>query len=71
MKLSIHPDTKRIIEYIKYNDIKMLAASMVNVLENVTIKEYPVIYEIKNIMLEFGALGSLYEWKWANGVWNI
>lgn len=58
-EISIHPDTKRIIDYIKYNDIKMLAASMVNVLENVTIKEYPVIYEIKNIMLEFGALGSL------------
>lgn len=58
-EIAYHPNTKRIIDYIKNNDIKMLAASMVNVLENVTIKEYPIIYEIKNIMMEFGALGSL------------
>ncbi|MCX7695508.1 MAG: 4-(cytidine 5'-diphospho)-2-C-methyl-D-erythritol kinase [Caloramator sp.] len=58
-EIAHHPNTKRIIDYIKNNDIKMLAASMVNVLENVTIKEYPIIYEIKNIMMEFGALGSL------------
>ncbi|WDC85632.1 4-(cytidine 5'-diphospho)-2-C-methyl-D-erythritol kinase [Caloramator sp. mosi_1] len=58
-EITHHPDTKRIIDYIKYNDIKMLATSMVNVLENVTVKEYSVIYEIKNIMMEFGALGSL------------
>lgn len=58
-EIVIHPNTKRLIEYIKENNIRHLADSMVNVLESVTIKEYPVIQEIKNIMLEFGALGSM------------
>lgn len=58
-EIVVHPNTKRLIEYIKENNIRYLADSMVNVLESVTIKEYPVIQEIKNIMLEFGALGSM------------
>ncbi|CDF57232.1 4-(cytidine 5'-diphospho)-2-C-methyl-D-erythritol kinase [Thermobrachium celere] len=58
-EIAVHPDTKRIIQYINSNDIRSLAESMVNVLETVTVREYPVIFEIKNIMMEFGALGSL------------
>lgn len=58
-EIVVHPNTKRLIEYIKENNIRYLADSMVNVLESVTIKEYPIIQEIKNIMLEFGALGSM------------
>lgn len=54
-----HPNTKRLIEYINTGNVRMLADSMVNVLETVTIKEYPIIFEIKNIMMEFGALGSI------------
>jgi 4-diphosphocytidyl-2-C-methyl-D-erythritol kinase len=54
-----HPDISRIIEYINKGDVHSLAQNMVNVLETVTIKEYPIIFEIKNIMIEFHALGSL------------
>ena len=35
-----------------------IAGRLGNVLETVTIKEYPVIQEIKDKMLEYGAIGS-------------
>jgi 4-diphosphocytidyl-2-C-methyl-D-erythritol kinase len=53
------PDTVRIIRALEEGNIKSVADNMVNVLETVTIKKYPVIGEIKRIMVEFGALGSL------------
>lgn len=58
-EVSVHPDTDRLITYIKNRDINRLASNMVNVLEAVTIKKHNVISEIKNIMMEFHALGSL------------
>ncbi|MDF2671887.1 MAG: 4-(cytidine 5-diphospho)-2-C-methyl-D-erythritol kinase [Clostridiales bacterium] len=54
-----HPNTLKLKEYIEKKEIKNMAQNMVNVLENVTIKENPVIFNIKNIMMEFQALGSL------------
>lgn len=54
-----HPNTLKLKEYIDKRDIKNMALSMINVLETVTIKENPVIFDIKNIMMEFHALGSL------------
>ncbi|MCX7883835.1 MAG: 4-(cytidine 5'-diphospho)-2-C-methyl-D-erythritol kinase [Caloramator sp.] len=54
-----HPDINKLITYIEKKDYKNLAENMINVLETVTIKDYPVIFEIKNIMMEFEALGSL------------
>lgn len=54
-----HPNTLRIKEYIEKKDIKNMALNMINVLETVTIKENPIIFNIKNIMMEFHALGSL------------
>ncbi|EYE89785.1 4-diphosphocytidyl-2C-methyl-D-erythritol kinase [Fervidicella metallireducens AeB] len=54
-----HPDTEELIDNIEKEEIDILAKGMVNVLETVTIKEYPIILEIKNIMKEFNALGSL------------
>lgn len=54
-----HPDIDRLIGYIEKKDYINLAENMVNVLENVTMKDYPIIFEIKNIMMEFDALGSL------------
>ncbi|KRQ87779.1 4-diphosphocytidyl-2-C-methyl-D-erythritol kinase [Caloramator mitchellensis] len=58
-EVSKRPDIDRLIEYIKRRDYKSLASNMVNVLETVTIREYPVIGEVKNIMHEFDALGSI------------
>lgn len=54
-----HPETDRLIEYIKRDDIKNLSLNMINVLENVTINMHPVIFEIKNIMMDCNALGSI------------
>lgn len=54
-----HPRTDVMIEYIKKGEYKNLAEEMVNVLELVTIKKYPIIFEIKNIMMEFDAEGCL------------
>lgn len=58
-EITRHPYTERIIGYMDRNDTESVAENMVNVLESVTIKEHPVIFEIKNIMMEFHALGSL------------
>lgn len=58
-EITRHPDTERLMDYINKGDIKAVSKNMVNVLETVTIKDYPVIYEIKKMMMEFHALGSL------------
>lgn len=58
-EITRHPETTRIIDYMERGNIEGVAENMVNVLETVTIKRHPVIFEIKNIMMEFHALGSL------------
>jgi len=55
----IHPDIDVIIKAIETNNIQLLADNLGNVLESVTIKEVPVIEEIKQMMLDGGAVGSL------------
>ncbi len=57
-KLS-HPDNPALIKNIENGELKKLASGMVNVLENVTIKILPVIEDIKNEMISYGALGSM------------
>ena len=54
-----HPDIDGMIRAIKAQDVQGIADKLGNVLETVTVKEYPVIQEIKDKMLEFGAIGSL------------
>ena len=54
-----HPDIDGMIRAIKAQDLQGIADKLGNVLETVTEKEYPVIQEIKDKMLEFGAIGSL------------
>lgn len=54
-----HPDIDGMIRAIKAQDLQGIADKLGNVLETVTGKEYPVIQEIKDKMLEFGAIGSL------------
>lgn len=54
-----HPDIDAIIDAIQRNDLYGIADNLGNVLETVTVKEYPVIREIKEKMLEYGAVGSL------------
>lgn len=54
-----HPDIDGIIDGLNKQDIKRIASRMGNVLENVTIQEYPVIEEIKNVMKSKGALNAI------------
>ncbi|NLX62633.1 MAG: 4-(cytidine 5'-diphospho)-2-C-methyl-D-erythritol kinase [Tissierellia bacterium] len=52
-------DIDQIAKYIEEDNLIGLAKNMVNILETVVVKEYPIIEEIKKEMLEEGALGSL------------
>ena len=54
-----HPDIDGQIEALKQGDLKGLAKRMGNVLETVTVPEYPVIGQIKERMLEHGALNAM------------
>jgi len=57
--LKFNPDIDGIIEAIREQDLKGVSALLSNVLESVTIKEYPVIEDIKNFMKEHGALNAI------------
>lgn len=54
-----HPDIDGILEGLEKRNLMKVASSMGNVLERVTIEEYPVIEEIKNAMKEAGALNAM------------
>lgn len=54
-----HPDIDGIIKGLSDADIHQVAASMGNVLEQVMLKEYPIIGQIKQAMLDLGAMGAL------------
>jgi 4-diphosphocytidyl-2-C-methyl-D-erythritol kinase len=53
------PDTDLLINALEHGNLRAVGENMANVLESVTIKTYPVIEEIKNDLLAYGALGSL------------
>lgn len=55
----VHPDIDGIIEAVNRGDVAGVCSKMGNVLESVTIKEYPVIDQIKRKMMELGAINSL------------
>ena len=54
-----HPNIDGIIEGLDQGDLSKIAAFMGNVLERVTIEDYPIIEEIKNVMKEEGALNAM------------
>lgn len=56
---SQHPDIDGMIDAIRQGDIYRVSEKLGNVLETVTMKEYPIIQEIKDKLLEYGAIGSL------------
>lgn len=55
----VHPDIDALVADIKAQDLKKIAADMGNVLETVTIPNYPVIADIKQHMLEHGAVNAM------------
>lgn len=58
-KITSRPDTNFLLKAIDNKDIIGLAKNMRNVLEDVTVDKYPVIEEIKDVLVKNGALGSL------------
>lgn len=52
-------DVDKIVEYIEEDDVKKVAENMENIMEQVVIKEYPIIAQIKEDMVRYGALGSI------------
>ena len=54
-----HPDIDGILDGLKNQDLEQVAESMGNVLEKVTVEAYPVIAQIKECMMEAGALGAM------------
>ena len=53
---TVHPDIDRLIEDIRNKDLKAVSDHMGNVLESVTIPNYPVISQIKEQMMTVGQL---------------
>ena len=58
-KIEQHPDIDGIRKAIEQKDLRGIAAKMGNVLETVTCPAYPVIDEIKALMLRKGALNAM------------
>ena len=56
---TVHPDIDRLVEDIRRKDLAAITSDMGNVLETVTIPNYPVIAEIKEYMMEHGAAGAM------------
>lgn len=54
-----HPDIDGILAGLEAGNLEKVASSMGNVLEKVTVEEYPVIAQIKECMLKGGALGAM------------
>lgn len=56
---TVHPDIDRMLADIERQDLNAIAGDMGNVLESVTIPNYPVISQIKDQMMQSGALNSM------------
>lgn len=54
-----HPDIDQLIKDIKAKDLQGVCDHMGNILETVTIPNYPIIAEIKKNMMENGATGAM------------
>ena len=57
--LKYHPDTDKMIERIEKKDCAAIGTLLSNVLETVTIPEYPVLDKLKVYLKNNGAIGSL------------
>lgn len=57
--IETHPDMDTVIECVKNSDLGGVAFNLENILENVTVKEYPFIQELKDLMIQRGAMNAL------------
>lgn len=58
-KIKEHPDIEMLSKAIEQGDLQEISKYMGNVLEEVTVKHYPKIQEIKESMMDCGALNAL------------
>jgi 4-diphosphocytidyl-2-C-methyl-D-erythritol kinase len=58
-KIVKHPDTSAVLMAIENKDLNTLARHMGNVLEEVTIPQYPVVQQAKDKLMELGAAGCM------------
>lgn len=58
-EITKRPDIEQMTLAIKEQDLNKLSNLLYNVMEEVTVSEYPVIEKLKSIMLEKGALNSI------------
>lgn len=58
-KQTVHPNIDRLIKDIKMRNLRKMASHMGNILEGVTITEYPVIAQIKENLIKNGALNAM------------
>lgn len=58
-KIERRPDIEAMVSAIKAQNLYKLAESLYNVMEDITVPKYPIIQEIKTVMLENGALNSI------------
>jgi len=56
---TVHPNIDAQLEALKKGDLQALADHMGNLLETVTIPEYPIIDDIKRCMMKNGAVNSM------------
>lgn len=54
-----HPDIDGLVQGLEEGDLQKISSCMGNVLEMVTIEDYPIIEQIKNIMKREGALHAM------------
>lgn len=59
LKPEEHPPVDAQIEALKEGNLEKLVSNMGNVLERVTVPEYPVINDIKQMMSDCGAMGAM------------
>lgn len=59
LALSKHPDIDGMLECLKEKDLTGICNRLENVLETVTIKEYPIIEKVKKHLMDQGAKGAL------------
>lgn len=54
-----HPDMNSLIRAMERDDLEFISNNMKNLLENVTLRKYSMLKNIKDSMLRYGALGSM------------
>lgn len=54
-----HPDTEKMLEWIKNQNLEEMSSGLCNVLESVILPKYPQVGQIKDRMKNLGALGAL------------